>query len=123
MVYPEGYTLASLMSELPFYGNGKYNDGLQLNSAATDRSCTKDPRSFSGCRKSGKGGGQTQRPYRKILADDSFGLSREAIEGILKPENFIGRAPQQTEEFIVEYVKPILSEYADETGVKAELTV
>ncbi len=59
----------------------------------------------------------------RILADDSFGLSREAIEGILKPENFIGRAPQQTEEFIVEYVKPILSEYADETGVKAELTV
>lgn len=59
----------------------------------------------------------------RILADDSFGLSREAIEGILKPENFIGRAPQQTEEFIAEYVKPILSEYADETGVKAELTV
>lgn len=59
----------------------------------------------------------------RILADDSFGLSREAIEGILKPENFIGRAPQQTEEFIADYVNPILSEYADETGVKAELTV
>ncbi len=59
----------------------------------------------------------------RILADDSFGLSREAIEGILKPENFIGRAPQQTEEFIAEYVNPILSKYADETGLKAELTV
>ena len=59
----------------------------------------------------------------RILSDDSFGLSREAIEGILKPENFIGRAPQQTEEFIAEYVNPILSKYADETGVKAELTV
>ena len=59
----------------------------------------------------------------RILADDSFGLSREAIEGILKPENFIGRAPQQTEEFIADYVNPILSKYADETGVKAELTV
>ncbi len=59
----------------------------------------------------------------RILADDSFGLSREAIEGILKPENFVGRAPQQTEEFIADYVNPILSKYADETGVKAELTV
>lgn len=57
----------------------------------------------------------------RIIADPAFGLSREDIEGILKPENFIGRSESQVTEFIAEYVDPALavSDAADEV----ELTV
>ena len=35
-----------------------------------------------------------------LLEDDAFGMDREALEKILAPENFIGRAVKQTEEFV-----------------------
>ncbi len=57
----------------------------------------------------------------RIIADPAFNLSREDIEGILKPENYIGRCESQVTEFIAEYVDPALagSDAADEV----ELTV
>ncbi|MEE1013642.1 MAG: adenylosuccinate lyase, partial [Clostridia bacterium] len=44
----------------------------------------------------------------RIVADEAFGLTMEEIQKILKPENFIGRADRQVEEFIVEYINPVL---------------
>ena len=38
-------------------------------------------------------------------------------------ENFIGRAPQQTEEFINEVVKPVLDANSDVLGMTAEINV
>ncbi len=35
----------------------------------------------------------------RIAADPAFGLTREEIVAGLVPENFVGRAPQQVEEF------------------------
>ncbi len=46
----------------------------------------------------------------RIAADKSFGLSIDEIEKELKPENYIGRAPQQVVEFIEEYVGPVLKD-------------
>ena len=43
-----------------------------------------------------------------IAADPAFGMTKEEIEAILEPKNFVGRAPEQTEEFITEVVKPVL---------------
>ena len=37
-----------------------------------------------------------------IAADPAFGMTKEEIEAILEPKNFVGRAPEQTEEFITE---------------------
>ncbi len=52
----------------------------------------------------------------RIAADKSFGLDVEEIEKELKPENYIGRAPQQVTEFIEEYVEPVLknADFLDE---------
>jgi len=44
----------------------------------------------------------------RIANDPAFGLSLEDIRGVLKPENFIGRCPQQVDEFLEEYVYPLL---------------
>ena len=46
----------------------------------------------------------------RIAADPTFQLSREELDAILVPENFIGRANKQVEEFIAEYVDPVLAE-------------
>ncbi len=57
-----------------------------------------------------------------ILADPMFMISKEEMDAIMAPENFIGRCPQQVEEFIANCVKPVL----DANGVsddKAEINV
>ncbi|MDD6021649.1 MAG: adenylosuccinate lyase [Oscillospiraceae bacterium] len=59
----------------------------------------------------------------RIAADEAFCLTKEEILSAMKAENFIGRAPQQTEEFINEFVKPITEKYRDELGVKAQVNV
>ena len=47
----------------------------------------------------------------------------EQLESIMDPKNFVGRAPQQTEEFIQEVVQPILDENKDILGMTAEINV
>lgn len=59
----------------------------------------------------------------RIVADPKFGLTREEIEKTLKPENFTGRAGKQAEEFLTEYVKPVLEANKDCLGEGVELTV
>lgn len=59
----------------------------------------------------------------RICADESFNMDKDEIHEILKPELYIGRAPSQTEEFIRDYVAPVLERFKDVLGAKAELSV
>lgn len=52
----------------------------------------------------------------RIAADEAFGVTREELEEALKPELYVGRAPQQVDEFLAEWVQPVLDRYADELG-------
>ena len=58
-----------------------------------------------------------------IAADPLFGITKEEILAVLKPENYTGRAPEQVTEFLSECVKPVLDANADVLGEKAELSV
>ncbi len=58
-----------------------------------------------------------------IAADPAFGMTKEEIVSILEPKNFVGRAPQQTEEFLAEVVAPILDANKDVLGMTAEINV
>ena len=42
---------------------------------------------------------------------------------MLVPENYVGRAPEQTEEYLNEFVKPVLDANRALLGEKAELNV
>ena len=53
----------------------------------------------------------------------AFMITKEEIEEMLVPENFTGRAPQQVEDFLNDYVKPVLLANKDVLGEKAELSV
>ncbi|MCI5970943.1 MAG: adenylosuccinate lyase [Oscillospiraceae bacterium] len=59
----------------------------------------------------------------RIANDKSFNLDIDDIKAVLKPENFIGRAKEQTEEFLADYVSPILDKYKDILGEEAVLNV
>lgn len=59
----------------------------------------------------------------RILNDKGFNLDKDRLLEILAPKNFIGFAPEQTEEFINIEVKPILEKYKDRLGMEASLRV
>ena len=48
-----------------------------------------------------------------IAADPIFGMTKEEITAHLEPSAYIGRCPQQVEEFLSECVAPVLEKYRD----------
>lgn len=57
----------------------------------------------------------------RILNDPMFMITKEEMDAIMKPENFTGRSPQQVEEFVSEFVKPILDANKDILNEKFEM--
>ncbi len=45
----------------------------------------------------------------RLAADKSFGVRLKDMEGALKPERFVGRAPQQVDEFLRDVLTPIFA--------------
>ena len=59
----------------------------------------------------------------RIAEDTAFGMDRERLEGLMRPENFIGCAKEQTEKYLAEVIAPILEENKDLIGLDAEINV
>ncbi|MGD9200790.1 MAG: adenylosuccinate lyase [Chitinispirillia bacterium] len=53
--------------------------------------------------------GQKNDLLERIISDDTINLNKEEIEKIFNINHFIGRAPQQTVEFVREYLEPLLA--------------
>jgi adenylosuccinate lyase len=49
----------------------------------------------------------------RIAADPTFGMSRDAIDALLDPAKYVGRAPQQVDRFLEEHVVPLLREHGE----------
>lgn len=59
-----------------------------------------------------------------IAEDPMFGMSREELTVHLEPARYIGRCPEQVDEFLTEYVQPVLERYASALeGKDTELKV
>ncbi|OHT00326.1 Adenylosuccinate lyase [Tritrichomonas foetus] len=58
-----------------------------------------------------------------IAADETFGMTIDDLNAIMKPENFVGRAPQQVQEFYDFDVKPILEANKSLLGISVEISV
>jgi adenylosuccinate lyase len=70
-----------------------------------------------------KAEGKPNDLLERIAADPAFNMTMEQLQKVMKPENFVGRAPQQVEEFVAEVIRPILDRYQAELGMKAEINV
>lgn len=70
-----------------------------------------------------KGEGLDNDLIKRIIADDSFNLSKEEILAIINPTKFVGRAPSQVVEFIDEYITPIIEDNKDAVDIHSEINV
>ncbi len=50
----------------------------------------------------------------RIAADEAFAVTRAELEEELRPERYVGRAPEQVDEFLASWVSPVLERYAEE---------
>ena len=50
----------------------------------------------------------------RLAADPAFASIRDRFDELVNPRDFIGRAPEQTEEFIASCIDPLLEAHASE---------
>ena len=68
--------------------------------------------------------GLTNNLIDLIVEDPLFGLSREELLAHMEPKRYIGRCPEQVEEFLREDVRPVLERFSSELDHQVpELTV
>ncbi len=67
--------------------------------------------------------GGTNDLISRVLADPAFGLVQADIDGLLVPEHFIGRAPQQVTEYLDSAVRPLLKQNEQLLGDRYVLSV
>ncbi len=60
---------------------------------------------------------------QRIAADPAFGMTEEALSQLMDPALYVGRAPQQVEEFLASYANPALNRYRDKLGMQADVQV
>ena len=58
----------------------------------------------------------------KMAADPAFMMDEAEMQTLLDPKNYVGRAPEQTQEFVAEYIRPLLEREQVE-DVAVELNV
>ncbi len=68
--------------------------------------------------------GQSNNLIDLMAADPIFGMTKEELSAHLDPSAYIGRCPEQVEEFLAENVAPVLKRYAEALeGEETELSV
>ena len=58
-----------------------------------------------------------------LKADPKFGLTDESLAKVLDIRKFVGCAPEQTEEFLAECVKPVIEANKELLGTNSEINV
>lgn len=59
----------------------------------------------------------------RIANDPTFGLNIDELNAMMQPKNFIGRAPQQVEDFLTHDIYPLLEEQKNMLGLTADIHV
>ncbi len=59
----------------------------------------------------------------RIAADSAFNITREELEEVMEPKNFVGMAPKQTEDFVNGYVSERLAKYSDSEDYEISINV
>ncbi len=58
-----------------------------------------------------------------IAEDESFPIGKEDLDKLMDPSKYVGRAPKQVDEYIRDYVKPVLEANSDMIGIEVEINV
>ncbi len=122
VVYPKVIT-AHLMAELPFMATE--NIMMDAVKAGGDRQELHERiRVHSmAAGKTVKEQGLPNDLLDRIAEDPAFHITKEALQKVMKPENYIGRSKEQTMEFLDGVIKPILSENSEILGLSSDIKV
>ena len=76
---------------------------------------------------------ETDRNYTKrgldnnllelIANDPAFNMSLEDLQKTMDPSKYVGRSPEQVDEFLTEVINPILEENKEILGMSATINV
>lgn len=70
-----------------------------------------------------KQNGKNNDLIERILKDETFKMSEEELKSILKPENFIGCAAMQVDDFVNQVINPVLQKNKELLGVTGHVRV
>lgn len=59
----------------------------------------------------------------RIAGDSDFGLSSDDLSKLIEPTQYIGRSPEQTENFVATYIKPIIDNIDESNANDVDLKV
>ena len=59
----------------------------------------------------------------RLAGDPAIGMTRQEIDAVLDIRGFVGRAPQQVDEFLDEEIGPVLQRHKDTLGASSEVRV
>lgn len=122
VVYPKVIE-AHLMNELPFMATEnimmdcvkaggdrqELHEAIRVHSMAAGRVVKEE--------------GKPNDLLQRIADDPRFPVTIEDLQKVMKPENFIGRSVQQTEEFFTDFIDPILEKEKAVLGIHAQINV
>lgn len=114
----------NIARELPFMASENFIMAMVSSHGADRQECHEKLRVLSHeagyvVKKEGKDNDLVER----IKSDPYFAPILPEIELLLDPKTFVGRAPEQVDEFLLEEVQPILAKYAGQLDAKAVLNV
>jgi len=70
-----------------------------------------------------KNGAEDNDMLERLAADPEFGVSIDEMRSTLDPHRFVGRAPQQVDEFLAEIVEPLLTRHEQLDAHREEVRV
>ena len=122
VVYPKVIE-SRLMSELPFMATE--NIMMDAVKAGGDRQVIHEliRQHSMAAGKRVKEEGAANDLLDRIAADPAFGMTREQLDELMKPELYTGCAASQVEAFLANVVQPILDDNRDALGLQAEINV
>ena len=122
VVYPKVIE-SRLMSELPFMATE--NIMMDAVKAGGDRQVLHEliRQHSMAAGKRVKEEGAANDLLDRIAADPAFGMTREQLDELMKPELYTGCDASQVEAFLANVVQPILDDNRDALGLQAEINV
>ncbi|MCL2855284.1 MAG: adenylosuccinate lyase [Defluviitaleaceae bacterium] len=117
VIYPK-IIHSRIMAELPFMATENIMmDGVKRGGNRQDLHEAIRVHSMAAAANVKEHGG-TNDLLQRIANDTAFNTTLEQLTSLLNPENYIGRATQQTEEFLEDYVRPALKNWDNKTSAE-----
>ncbi|MBQ9460306.1 MAG: adenylosuccinate lyase [Clostridia bacterium] len=119
LVVYEGAITAHLMNELPFM----MTENVMMDAVKAGGNRQELHEKIREKSQEIKSSGGKNDLLEYIASNPMFGKTLEELQEMARPEKYIGRAPQQTTDFLAEVVAPALADYESLETEKAEINV